>query len=63
MPVLWRPYHEMNGKWFWWGGRPGAENYTKLYRMLFDRLTNFHGLNNLICLRPQRSEERRGRVR
>lgn len=48
VPVLWRPYHEMNGKWFWWGGRPGPENFTRLYRMLYDRLTNFHQLNNLI---------------
>jgi mannan endo-1,4-beta-mannosidase len=23
VPVLWRPYHEMNGNWFWWGGRVG----------------------------------------
>lgn len=22
VPVLFRPYHEMNGNWFWWGGRP-----------------------------------------
>jgi mannan endo-1,4-beta-mannosidase len=21
VPVLWRPFHEMNGQWFWWGGR------------------------------------------
>lgn len=21
VPVLWRPYHEMNGGWFWWGRR------------------------------------------
>lgn len=48
VPVLWRPYHEMNGSWFWWGGRPGPENFTKLYRMLYDRLVNFHRLNNLI---------------
>lgn len=48
VPVLWRPYHEMNGQWFWWGGRPGAEDFTKLYRMLHDRLVNFHQLNNLI---------------
>ena len=48
VPVLWRPYHEMNGKWFWWGGRPGAEDFTRLYRMLHDRLVNFHRLNNLI---------------
>jgi mannan endo-1,4-beta-mannosidase len=48
VPVLWRPYHEMNGGWFWWGKRPGDDGYKKLYRMLFDRLVNFHRLNNLI---------------
>ena len=48
VPVLWRPYHEMNGEWFWWGGRPGEDGYAKLYRMLYERLVHFHGLNNLI---------------
>jgi mannan endo-1,4-beta-mannosidase len=48
VPVIWRPYHEMNGKWFWWGGREGADGYAKLYRMLFERLVNFHQLNNLL---------------
>ncbi len=48
VPVLWRPYHEMNGGWFWWGKKPGDNGYKKLYSMLFDRLVNFHGLNNLI---------------
>jgi mannan endo-1,4-beta-mannosidase len=48
VPVLWRPYHEMNGDWFWWGGRPGADGFRKLYRMLYDRLVRFHRLNNLI---------------
>jgi mannan endo-1,4-beta-mannosidase len=48
VPVLWRPYHEMNGDWFWWGKKPGDSGYKKLYRMLFDRLVNFHRLNNLI---------------
>ena len=48
VPVMWRPYHEMNGHWFWWGGRPGATGYAKLYRMLYDRLVAFHHLNNLI---------------
>src|SRR5215203_965074 len=23
VPVLWRPYHEMNGVWFWWGDKRG----------------------------------------
>lgn len=49
VPVLWRPYHEMNGNWFWWGGRYEG-NYTTaaLYRQLFDRMVNFHHLDNLI---------------
>ena len=46
VPVLWRPYHEMNGDWFWWGGR-GADS-AALYRQLFDRLVNHHGLDNLV---------------
>jgi mannan endo-1,4-beta-mannosidase len=48
VPILWRPYHEMNGGWFWWGKRPGNNGYKKLYRMLFDRLVNHHALNNLV---------------
>jgi mannan endo-1,4-beta-mannosidase len=48
IPVLWRPYHEMNGAWFWWGKKTGDMGYRKLYRMLFDRLTHFHTLNNLL---------------
>jgi mannan endo-1,4-beta-mannosidase len=48
VPVLWRPYHEMNGDWFWWGKKTGEMGYRKLYRMLFERLTHFHKLNNLL---------------
>jgi mannan endo-1,4-beta-mannosidase len=48
VPVLWRPYHEMNGDWFWWGGRTGEYSTIALYRQLFDRLVNHHHLNNLI---------------
>jgi mannan endo-1,4-beta-mannosidase len=48
VPVLWRPYHEMNGDWFWWGKKTGDDGYKKLYRMLFERLAHFHGLNNLL---------------
>ena len=48
VPVLWRPYHEMNGDWFWWGKKRGPDGYIKLYRMLFDRLVNFHKLHNLV---------------
>jgi mannan endo-1,4-beta-mannosidase len=50
VPVIWRPYHEMNGDWFWWGGRTGEFSTIKLYRQLFDRLVNYHKLNNLIWM-------------
>jgi hypothetical protein len=48
VPVLFRPYHEMNGNWFWWGGRAGERGSAALYRQLFDRFVHVHHLNNLI---------------
>lgn len=48
VPVLFRPYHEMNGNWFWWGGRPGPTGSAALYRQLYDRYVHMHHLNNLI---------------
>jgi mannan endo-1,4-beta-mannosidase len=48
IPVLWRPYHEMNGMWFWYGNRPGKEGIQKLWKMMYDRYVNYHHLNNLI---------------
>lgn len=47
VPVLWRPLHEADGGWFWWGAK-GAEPCKKLYRLMYDRLTNYHKLSNLI---------------
>lgn len=47
VPVLWRPLHEANGRWFWWGAG-GPEPFKKLWRILFERLTVHHHLNNLI---------------
>jgi mannan endo-1,4-beta-mannosidase len=46
--VFWRPYHEMNGVWFWWGNKKGDNGISKLWRMMYDRFTNYHHLNNLI---------------
>lgn len=47
VPVLWRPLHEASGGWFWWGAS-GAEAYKQLYRIMYEKLTVEHGLNNLI---------------
>lgn len=54
IPVLWRPLHEGMGRrwrdgkpWFWWGAG-GAEAYRNLWKMMYERFTHHHGLNNLI---------------
>ncbi len=47
VPVLWRPLHEASGGWFWWGAK-GPEACKKLYRLMYDRMVNYHGLRNLI---------------
>lgn len=47
VPVLWRPLHEAEGAWFWWGAE-GPEPCKQLYRLLYDQLTNVYGLDNLI---------------
>ena len=47
VPVLWRPFHEFDGQWFWWG-KGGKDNFIKLWQMMYDYFTNEKGLNNLI---------------
>ena len=44
---LFRPLHEAEGAWFWWGAE-GPEPCKKLYRLLYDKLTNEYGLDNII---------------
>jgi mannan endo-1,4-beta-mannosidase len=46
--VLWRPMHENNGGFFWWGGRPGPAGTAQLYREVYSRMVNVHHLDNLI---------------
>ena len=43
--ILWRPFHEMNGNWFWWSHQP---RYKELWIQMWDRFTNYHGLDNLL---------------
>jgi len=49
VPVLWRPLHEAEGGWFWWGAK-GPEPVKELWHLMYDRLTNEHQLNNLIWI-------------
>ncbi|MEV6052819.1 glycosyl hydrolase [Streptomyces sp. NPDC052107] len=50
VPVLLRPYHEMNtkpGHGFWWAGQDPAA-YRRLWRLTHDYLVHHRGLHNLI---------------
>ncbi|MEW2521549.1 glycosyl hydrolase [Actinacidiphila alni] len=47
IPVLFRPLHEMNEGWAWWGGRPGANGSAKLFQITHDYLVS-KGLTNII---------------
>lgn len=57
--VLWRPFHELDGGWFWWS-KGGAENFKKLWTLMYDRYTNHWGLNNLIWVFGLSHEARHG---
>lgn len=56
IPILWRPFHESEGDWFWWG-HDGAEACKKLYAIMFDRFVNKHHLDNLIWVHNSPKQE------
>lgn len=47
IPVLWRPFHESEGTWFWWG-RKGPAVAAKLFRMQYAYFVEQYHLNNLL---------------
>lgn len=47
VPILFRPLHEASGGWFWWGAA-GPESYIELWKLVFQRMTEYHKLNNII---------------
>lgn len=49
IPVLFRPFHECSGNWFWWGAnRCTDEEYIKLYQYTHNYLTNKKKVDNLL---------------
>lgn len=45
--VLWRPFHELDGGWFWWS-KGGADRFKKLWQIMYNRYTDYWELDNLI---------------
>ncbi len=48
IPVLWRPYHEIEGGWFWWTAKDHPEHTAALWRLMFDYFVKERKLHNLI---------------
>jgi mannan endo-1,4-beta-mannosidase len=57
IPILFRPWHEHNGDWFWWcKGSTSEEDFITLWRFTVDYLKNEKKVNNLIYVySPDRS--------
>lgn len=47
VPIIFRPYHEMTGRWFWWGATT-PETYKRLFRFTVEYLRDEKGLDNLL---------------
>jgi len=45
IPVIWRPYHENNGAFFWWGQQP---RFKELWQQMYGYYTDSLKLNNLL---------------
>lgn len=59
IPVLWRPLHEFDGAWFWWG-KGGPKAFVRLWRLMYDCFTRVHGLDNLIWVLGYCGEPKEG---
>lgn len=47
IPVLWRPFHELNGNWFWWG-KKGPQQFKRLWITMYNYYVHEKHLDNLI---------------
>jgi hypothetical protein len=46
---LFRPFAEMNGNWFWYGGQPTAQMIA-LWRYTYNRIVNVDGVKNAVWI-------------
>jgi mannan endo-1,4-beta-mannosidase len=56
VPIIFRPFHEHNGDWFWWGAAwCTPDQYKQLWHVTIDYLRKTKGLHNIItCYSPDR---------
>lgn len=49
IPIIFRPWHEHTGHWFWWSSRfNGSEEYIQLWRYTVEYLRDVKGLHHLL---------------
>lgn len=49
IPVIFRPFHEQTGSWFWWGeSTTNPEQYKALYRYTVEYLRDQKGVHNFL---------------
>ncbi|SMO72371.1 mannan endo-1,4-beta-mannosidase [Flavobacterium nitrogenifigens] len=49
IPIIFRPFHEFDGSWFWWGADfCTADEYKKAYQFTVDYLKNVKGVHNIL---------------
>lgn len=49
IPLVFRPWHEHTGSWFWWGQNLcTTEQYKALWQMTYDYMTTERGMTNLV---------------
>jgi len=49
VPIIFRPFHEMNGGWFWWGaGHASPDEYKALWRFTVGYLRDTKQVHNLL---------------
>lgn len=49
IPVIFRPFHEQNGSWFWWGAATTTKSeYIELYRYTVEYLRDVKGVRNFL---------------
>lgn len=47
-PVLYRPFHEINGTWFWWNGADRRADMILVWQQTVDYLRTTKGLHNIL---------------
>ena len=57
IPFIFRPWHEMDGDWFWWGSKAcSSDEFKKLFRFTIEYLRDIKGMSTMaVAYSPDRN--------